>query len=97
MLAFAATGTAFVVNSRHKNRSSVRRRMLHHLDGIRRAMLGACPAMVSVGHRDTVLLNPHGVTDMNEGFIFLSDSLNSARRAHLRATCTLGTAVPALE
>jgi len=97
ILTFAASDTALLVNSGHLHCPSVRRGMLYHLDGIRRAMLGARAAMVAVGNRDTVLLKPYGVTDMNEGFIFLFDSLDGACRACLRAMRTFGTAVAALE
>lgn len=97
IFALAAADAAFVVNSRHEDCSSVSRSVFNHLNGIRRTMAGTSSAMIAVSHRDTVLLDPHGVTDMNEGFIFLSNSLNGACRANLRATCTLRTAVTALE
>ena len=97
VLAFTATDTAFFVNSRHEDRSSVSRRVFHHLNGILGTMFGTRPTMVTVGHGDAVLLNPHSVTDMNEGFIFLFDSLNSTRRAYLRTMRTLRSAITALE
>ena len=71
--------------------------MLHHLDSIGGTLFGTRAAVVAVDDRNTVLLDPHGATDMNKRFIFLPDSLNSAGRAYLRTTCTLGTAVTALE
>ena len=97
VFAFTATDTAFFVNSRHEDRSSVSRSMFHHLNGILGTMFGTRPTMITIGHGDTVLLDPHGVTDMNEGFIFLFDSLNSTRRAYLRTMRTLRSAITALE
>ena len=97
MLTFAAADTAFFVNCRHKDCSSVCRCMFHHLNGVFGTMFGTRATMVTVGHGDAVLLDPHSVTDMNEGFIFSLNCLNSARRTHLRTMRTLGSTVTALE
>ena len=97
IFALAAADAAFVVNSRHEDCSSVCRCVFHHLYGVSRTVFGARAAVVATRHGDAVLLDPHGVTDMNEGFIFLLDSLDGACRARLRTARTLGTAVTALE
>lgn len=97
VLALAAAYTALVINSRHEDGSSVCRRVFHHMNGVSGTMFGARTAMVAVGHGDAVLLDPHRVTDMNEGLVFSPDSLNSAGRTHLGTTCTLRSAVTALE
>ena len=83
VLAFTAADAALLVNNRYEDVLAVCRRMFYHLNGVCRTVLGARSAVVTVGDRDTVLFYPHGVTDMNEWFVFLSYSLNSARRANL--------------
>ena len=97
VFALAAAYTALVVNSRHEDCSSVCRCVFHHLDGVRGTVAGTRTTMVAARHRDAVLLDPHCVTDMNEGLVFLSDSLNSACRTHLRTMRALRSAVTALE
>lgn len=97
VLALAAAYTALVVNSRHEDCSSVCRCVFHHLYGVSRTVFGARSAVVATRHGDAVLLDPHGVTDMNEGLVFLPDGLNSPRRADLGAMRTLRSAIAALE
>ena len=97
VFALAAAYTAFDVNSRHEDCSPVCRCVFHHLNGVRRTMAGTSTTMIAARHGDAVLLDPHGVTDMNEGLIFLSDCLNSACRTNLRTMRTLRSAVTALE
>ena len=97
VLALAAAYTAFVVNSRHEDCSFVSRSVFHHLNSVCRTMFGARAAMVAVDHRDAVLLDPHGVTDMNEGLVLLSYCLNSTRRADLRAMSAFRSAIAAFE
>ena len=97
VLAFTATYTTLFVYSRNEDCASVRSGVFHHLDSCRRTVSGTSSTMVSVRHGDAVLLNPDGVTDMHERFVFLLEGLNSACRADLRAAGTLGTAVTAFE
>lgn len=96
MLAFAATDTFLRVDKRHFYGVTVDL-FADHLDRFGRAMTCTCAARISVVDRNAVLLNPYCVTDMNGSFLFRSDTLDSSRGANLAATCTLGTAVAALE
>ena len=96
VFAFAATDTFLGVNDRYFHRLAVNL-LLDHLDCPRRAVSCTGTAVITVGNGNTVLLNPHGVADMDSGLLLFGNGFDGTRRAHLRATCTLRTAVAALE
>ena len=96
VFALAATDTFLGVNDRHFDRFAVDL-LLHHLNRPSRAVTRTRAAMVAVGDRDAVLLNPDGVTDMDSSLLLFGNGFDSARRTHLTATRTLRAAVAALE
>ena len=96
VFAFAATDTFLCIHYRYFDHATVDL-LLHHLDCPRRAVTRTRAAVVAVGDGDAVLLNPHGVTDMDSSLLLFGNGFDSTRWAHLRATGTLRAAVTALE
>ena len=96
VLAFAATDAFAGIDKRHFYGATVDL-FADHLNRFGRAVTCAGTARITVDDRYAVLLNPYCVTDMNGCFLFRSDTLDGSRGAYLAATCTLGTAVAALE
>ena len=96
VLALAATDTFLGIYYRHFHTIAVNL-LLHHLNRPCGAVTRTSTAVVTVGHRDAVLLNPYGVTDMDGGLLLFGNSFDCTRRAYLAATCTLRTAIAALK
>ena len=92
-----ATADAFVfVHGRHLHRT-FRAFMVYHLDGSRGAVAFAVAAADAVGEHHTVLLDPHGMADMDGGFLFSRDGFDGTSGADFAASCAFGTAVAALK
>ena len=96
ILALAATDTFFGIYDRHFHLFAVDL-FLHHLDCPRRAVTRTSTTMVAVGDGDAVLLDPHGMPDVNGGLLLFGDWFDCTGGADLTATGTLGTAVAALK
>ena len=96
VLALAAAYTFLGIFYRHFDNFAVDL-FLHHLNRPCGTVTRTSTAVVTIGDRDAVLLNPYGVTDMDGGLLLFGDSFDSTRRADLTATRTLGAAISALK
>ena len=94
------TGTAadafVLIYGRHFD-GAVRAFVVDHHDGSCRAMAFAVAATHAIGQYDTVVLDPHGVTDMLHGLFFPCDRFDGTGRAYLATTGAFGAAIAALK
>ena len=94
------TGTAadafVLIHGRHLY-LAVRAFVVDHHDGSCRAMMFAVAATHTVGQYDTVVLDPHGVTNMLHGLLFPCDGLDGTGRADLATTGAFRAAIAALK
>ena len=96
VFASSATDAAFGVDNGYLERTRVGSILRNHLNGACRAMAFAIAAGHAVSIHHAVLFNPYGMAHLGRGFLFTGDGLYGACWAHLRAACTLGTAIATL-
>ena len=68
----------------------------YHLDGTSRTVTSTVAARHTVGERNTVLLDPDGMANLNRGFLHLVEWLNRSGRAHIRTARALRTTIATL-
>ena len=95
---FAGTAAdAFVlVHGRHFD-GAVRAFVVDHHDGSCWAMAFTVAATDAIGQYDTVVFNPHGVTDMLHSLLFPCDGLDGTGRADLATTGAFRAAIAAFK
>ena len=71
--------------------------VVHHLDGTRGAVTGAVAAADAVGQHHAVLLDPHGMADMDGRFFLTGNGLDGTSRTDLAAPCAFGATVATLK
>ncbi len=68
----------------------------NHFDGSRWTMAFTVSAIHTVRHRNTVLLDPHGMTDLCRTFVFHRDRSDGTSRTHFRALRAFRSAIATL-
>ena len=96
VLAGAAANAFDLVHGRHLHRA-VRAFVVHHRDGSRRAVAGAIATTDTIAKHNAILLDPHGMTNMDGGLFLTGDGLDGTGRADLAAPCAFGATVVALK
>ena len=76
---------------------AVRAFVVYHLDGSRRAVARAVAAADAVGEHHAVILDPHGMSDMDVGLFLTGNGLDGTSGTHLAATRAFRAAVAALK
>ena len=96
ILTGAAADASLFVDGRHHGRLLVVLVEHHHLDGSRRTVAGTVATLHAVGQRHAILLNPHGVTDMNSTLLGFVERHDGTGRTNLRTARTLRTTIATL-
>lgn len=96
ILTSPASDTALVVDNGDFRRLGIIGIRRHHSDGPDRASTCAIATLHTVGQRYAVVLDPHGVTNLDRRFIGTRDFSYRACGTDLRTACALRAAVAAL-
>ena len=96
VLAGTATDTFLFVDDRLLDGVRVVLVDRDHLDRLCRTMALAVAALNTVGHRNTILMDRNGMTNLDGRLIRPCDQLDGAGRADFRALHTFRTAITAL-
>ena len=96
VLACSATDATLCVYYGYLRRLVVLGIHVHHQYGSRRTMAGTVAAAHAVGHRQTVFLYPHCMTDADGRLLRHGYRMYGSSRTYLRTTCTLGATVAIL-
>ena len=97
IFALAATDTAFVVDGRYMYLTPILGRVINQPNSTCRTMPRTSRTDITLAHRNTIGLDPNGVTDMNSCLLFFGHRFDGTGRAHLRAMRALGSAVTPFE
>ena len=96
ILTSTAANADFGIYNRYLQRCLVILVRRNHHYCSRRTMACAVSTLNIVGKRNTVLLNPHGMANLDRRLLNLVDQFDGSCRTYLGATCTLRTAMTTL-
>ena len=96
ILTGATADTDVLVDSRHHGRLVIIRIRRHHLNGSRRTVARTVAALHTIRQRHAVLLDPHGMANLNRRLLNIIERFDSTRRTDIGAARTLWTAIAAL-
>ena len=96
ILTGTTTDTGSLIDSGHHRRLLIILVERHHLDSSCRTVTGTVATRHIVGDGHTVLLDPHGMTDLDRRLLNFVNQFNGSSWTNLRATRTLRTAMTTL-
>lgn len=65
----------------------------HHLNGLSRTMSSAASALLVLRSRQTVLLHPYSMSNLDGSLLLFGDRFDGTSRADIRTACTLRAAI----